>query len=193
MFGYKLIIPADANQTDRVIRYVATTPGNFVVAMGRSKIPVLIHEDGNLMYPTTYRFAYGKSDWLREGSDATIVTCGTMVHKAIEVFDNLRENGINVGVLSITCPKELDREEIIKAAHTGLIVTYEDHHIQTGLGSHVGAFLSENSLNCDFIRLGVSGYGKSSSPSILYKIQGLDTHSLVDVIRENQKNKNIQS
>jgi transketolase len=42
LFGYKIIIPADPNQTDRVIRYVAKTYGNFLVPMGlqfRSSLP----------------------------------------------------------------------------------------------------------------------------------------------------------
>ncbi|MBS3741609.1 MAG: transketolase, partial [Candidatus Cloacimonetes bacterium] len=37
LFGFKIIIPADANQTDRVIRYITSRPGNFYVPTGRSK------------------------------------------------------------------------------------------------------------------------------------------------------------
>ena len=46
LFGYKTIVPADPNQTDRVTRYVAKTHGNFLVVMGRSSIPILLTEEG---------------------------------------------------------------------------------------------------------------------------------------------------
>jgi transketolase len=43
-FGYKVIVPADPNQTDRAIRYIAKEKGNFVVIMGRSKLTPLLDE-----------------------------------------------------------------------------------------------------------------------------------------------------
>ncbi len=39
LFRFSVFVPADPNQTDRIIRYVAGVPGNFFVGMGRSKLP----------------------------------------------------------------------------------------------------------------------------------------------------------
>ena len=182
LFGYKLIIPADANQTDRAVRYVATTPGNFVVAMGRSKVPVLTDRAGQASYPADIAFQYGQADWLRKGHQATIITCGNMAARAVQASDSLNEEGIEVGVLNLACPTDLDRHSIARAAQTGLIVNYEDHHIRTGIGSIVGAFLAENRLHCRFRRMGITQYGVSASAQEQYRLQSLDIGALVETI-----------
>ena len=182
LFGYKLIIPADANHTDRITRYVSTTPGNFTVAMGRSKIPVLAGMDNKEMFGQDYRFEYGKADWIRYGKSGTIITCGTMVHRAVRAYEKLLEKGIGIGVLNLSCPLELDEEKIEEAAETGLIVTYEDHNIRTGIGSIIGAYLAENGIVCKFKRLGITRYGVSGSPDYQYGLQSLDEVSLTETV-----------
>ncbi len=78
LFGYKTIVPADPNQTDRVTRYVAKTHGNFVVIMGRSFIPILLTEKGTPLFGNPYEFRYGHADLVRDGKDAAILTMGGM-------------------------------------------------------------------------------------------------------------------
>ena len=66
-YGYKLIVPADPNQTDRAVRYMADYKGNVVIAMGRSKINTITDENGNPYFAGDYVFEYGKVDVLRKG------------------------------------------------------------------------------------------------------------------------------
>ena len=47
LFGFKIVLPADPNQTDRATRFVATNPGNFFLGMGRSKTPTILDEAGS--------------------------------------------------------------------------------------------------------------------------------------------------
>jgi transketolase len=191
LFGYKIIVPADPNQTDRVIRYVAKTYGNFLIAMGRSPIPTLLTEEGIPFFSPSYEFRYGYGDLVRNGKDAAIITTGGMVYRAIQAWGKLRGNGIKVQVINISCLSDLDKEIIIKAAKTGIIITYEDHHIQTGLGSLIANFLAEYGLGIRFRKLGIKQYGSSGKPDDLYKMQGLDVESLVQVVMEEiEKSKN---
>ena len=180
--GHKILIPADANQTDRMIRYAATTPGNIAVAMGRSRMPVLTDERGEVLFGERYAFEYGAANWIRKGHQAVIVTCGSMVWRAMEARDHLAKDGFDVGVLNLCCPGELPVEALKQAAGAGLVVTYEDHNVRTGIGSLVGAFLAENGLTCRFIRLGLTRYGVSASPEFQYQQQGLDTRQVAAVI-----------
>jgi transketolase len=182
LFGYKIIIPADPNQTDRVIRYVAKTPGNFLVAMGRSPIPILLTEEGTPLFSDPYEFKYGKADLVRNGKDAAIITTGGMVSRAVRACEKLREKGVEVQVLNISCLSDLDIELILKAAKTGTVITYEDHHFQTGLGSLIANVLAEHSLGVRFRKMGITRYGSSGKPDDLYKMQGLDVESLVQVV-----------
>ena len=183
LFNWQLVLPADANQTDRTVRYMATTPGNIALAVGRSKLPVLAKADGTPFFDEQYSLAYGKADWLVRGKDATIVTYGTLAHRAVECARLLQEAGLAVGVLNVSCPLAPDTEALAEAAQTGAIVVYEDHHLRTGLGSLLGAWLLEAGLSCRFRRLGVSGYGGSAAPQALYRDQGLDVSSLAQHVR----------
>lgn len=47
LYHFHTIIPADPNQTDRVIRYISGKYGNYLVPMGRSKLDLLRHPDGS--------------------------------------------------------------------------------------------------------------------------------------------------
>lgn len=184
LWGFKIVIPADANQTDRMIRYAATTPDNIAVLMGRSALPVLTDERGKIFYGTDRHFAYGDADWVRRGEHGTIVTYGSMVWRAVQAHEWLTAQGWQVGVLNLCCPAQLDDDALRHAAATGLIITYEDHNIRTGIGSLVGAFLAEQRLPCRFRRLGITRYGQSASPAYQYQSQGLDEHSLARTLAE---------
>ena len=185
LYNYKLIIPADANQTDRAVRYIATHPGNFVIAMGRSKLPVLSRDDGSCIFGEDYRFDYGGMNRLRDGDDGTIITCGTMAHRAVQASDILRSKGRGVGVLNLSCPHTLNGESLRAAAGTPLIVTYEDHNVRSGIGSIVGTYLAEAGGSCKFMRMGIDQYGSSGAPEELYKRQSLDVESVVRVVEQN--------
>jgi len=179
LYGYKIIIPADPNQTDRVIRYIASVRGNFFIGMGRSAGPVVLTENGTLFFGDDYQFSYGKADIVREGNQATIISMGGMLSYAIQAWDILREKGYEVQVVNVSCLSDLDRETLKQAAQTGVIITYEDHNINTGLGSVVANFLAENSLSPRFQKMGIKAYSSSGTPEELFKMQGLDIESLV--------------
>ena len=187
LFGYKIVLPADPNQTDRVIRYVAKTSGNFLVAMGRSPIPILLTEEGTSLFGDPYEFNYGQADLVRNGKDAAIITTGGMVYRAVQAWQKLKEKGIEVQVLNISCLSDLDVEAILKAAHTGTVITYEDHHVRTGLGSLVSNVIAEHGLTIRFRKLGIIQYGSSGKPDDLYKMQGLDVESLVQTVMDEIK------
>jgi len=187
LFGYKIILPADPNQTDRVIRYVAKTPGNFLVAMGRSTTPILLTVEGASLFSSPYEFRYGQADLIRNGKDGAVITTGNLVYRAVQAWQKLKEKGMEVQVLNISCLSDLDNEAIFRAAKTGTIITYEDHHIQTGLGSLIANVLAEHGLSIRFRKMGITQYGSSGKPDDLYRMQGLDVESLVQTVMEEIK------
>jgi len=189
LYGFRIIIPADANQTDKVIRYIATQPGNFFVGVGRSKLPIILREDGEVFFGENYEFTYGKAEIVRKGDEAAIISAGSLLHKAVEAWHILKEKGFSIMVVNMPCWSDLDAEVLRKAAETGAVITYEDHNVKTGLGSIVANFLAENSLNCTFRKLGLKRFASSGPAEELFKMEGLDTESLVKVVVETIKNK----
>ena len=60
-FGWKVFTPADPNQTDRVVRWMATHRGNHALVMGRSKFPFALNEDGTPFFAGDYAFDPAKA------------------------------------------------------------------------------------------------------------------------------------
>ncbi len=184
IFGFKIVIPADPNQTDKVIRYISDKQGNWFVGMGRSKLPLITKENGDIYFGDNYNIQYGKSDLIREGEDGYILTYGCMVYRAIEISEKLKNEGVSIGVINFPFPAEIDKEIMEKVVKTSFLITYEDHHIDTGLSLTVGIYLSENGYNGKFYRKGVTNYGASGQPDELLKRFGMDIESMVSFIKD---------
>ncbi len=193
LLGFKLVIPGDPNQTDRVTRYIFNQPGNFVVGLTRTELPVIKTEDGEIFFNEDYNFTYGKIDLIREGDDCALFTFGPMVQYALSAWDILREEGISFRIYNISSPLDIDKDIIIEAASTNLIITYEDHIITSGLGSTIAQIIAEHNVNTALVKIGITQYGGSDSPAVLYKKYDLDVDSLVRRIKESVKVKKLSS
>ena len=184
LLGFQIIIPADGNQTDRVIRYIAKAPGNFAVAMGRSKLVQITDAKGKLAFAGDYTFEYGKMDVIRRGKDATVIAMGTMVAYCVEAVDALAAEGIQVGLMGMPCPTHPDMRAIRAAAKTGAIVTVEDHNVWTGCGATVAMALALEGISCPLEMLGVHDYASSGTPLDLYTEKGLDPKSVAKAVKK---------
>ncbi len=49
-FGWRVIVPADPNQTDRAVRAAASMQGNVAVVMGRSKLATVTAPEGSPLF-----------------------------------------------------------------------------------------------------------------------------------------------
>ena len=182
LFGWKLLVPADGNQADRMTRYALTTKGNICLAMGRSKLPVITDEGGKPFFGGDYVFLYGKADLLRNGKDAAIICCGHMAYRALSAWEKLVRTGISTKVYHFGCPLAIDREAVLDAAETGLIVTCEDHNRESGLGSQVATVLAEERASARLVRMGVHRYGDSGKSSEVMERMGLSVDDLVRTV-----------
>ncbi|MEN8199233.1 MAG: transketolase [Thermodesulfobacteriota bacterium] len=183
-FRSSVFMPADPNQTDRIVRYIAQEHGNVFVGMGRSKTPVISKEDGSPYFDADYRFQAGKGDWLRKGADATIIAYGAVMPMVMEAWELLKGKGRSVAVLNMGSLLPIDKEAVLQAAECGAILTVEDHHVDTGLGSMVATILAEAGKGVKFQRSGVKQYGGSGKPADLYASQGLDGKSIAETVEK---------
>jgi len=184
LYNFKTIIPADPNQTDRVIRYISGKYGNFLIPMGRSKLELIINETGDLFFGKNYKFKYGKADLLRDGKTAALFVMGTLTGRALTATDKLKELGISLQVWNISCPNELDEDALQQAAKTGIVFTYEDHNVNTGIGNSIADKMMQLGLHCKFIKFGVEDYALSGNSDDVFKHCKLDVDSIVKRIQE---------
>ena len=184
LYNVKILMPADANQTDKITRYVLSNNDFCFVGMGRSKLPVIKDSDGNIFFGQDYKFVYGKADLLRDGEMGSIITYGGMVNYAIDAWNQLKQDGIDVKVINFSSIKDLDTDMLDVAAKTKNVIVYEDHNVNTGLGSILASYYLENKYNINFTCLGVKKYGLSGTPEEVYKDAGLLPEQLVNKIKQ---------
>jgi len=126
----RVVVPADAIETDRAFRTVVKEPGPFYFRIGRSATPVILQND--------YEFRLGKAFELRDGKDITLIACGVMVPQALWAAEMLKKRGIDARVLNMSTIKPIDADAIHKAAkETKAIISCEEHSILCGMGSAI--------------------------------------------------------
>ncbi len=174
--GYKVIVPADPNQTDKVIRYVASTYGNYLVAMGRAKMAPITREDGSIFFDEGYRFEYGKIDIIRDGDVVTVISCGSTVENVVKASDQFKGK---VAVLNVSCPFDLDKVVLTKYCTNRKVLIVEDHAAALGLASLVAKFLLANNIvPKQFEHLAVEEHAVSGPYEILYELYNLSSKKI---------------
>jgi len=184
-FGWRLVVPADPNQTDRALRWALGEPGCICLAMGRSKLGVVVNEEGEPFFAGSYTFCYGKADLLCEGKDGAVFALGAMAERALKARQILLdEKGVEIAVYSVSSPLSPDDDALRAAARTGRILTCEDHSVNSGMGSILAARMTELGLSCAFRSVGVHRYGGSGASPDVIAAMGLDERSLAKAFGE---------
>jgi len=187
LFGFQAIFPADPNQADRAFRYMVRQPGNWVLGVGRSSVPVVLDEEGEPFFGGDYEFEYGRSDLVRRGEHGVILTTGQMLGRALEAWEVLRGEAMEPAVLHVACPKSLEESEdpgLLQALRKGRVVTYEDHNVHTGLGAQVANYIARRGISCRLLKVGIERYGCSGAEEEVYRAMGLGVERLVERARK---------
>jgi transketolase len=183
IYNFRLIVPQDGNQTDRAVRFMARTWGNYALAVGRSKIPIITKTSGEPFFDDKYEFIYGECDLFRKGDRITIFATGQPSHIAIKAADELVKEGIKVTVIGVPTPFALP-DWISEYISSKDVITFEDHNQNTGIGSMISNFaLDKKAYPKSFTRIGLNDYTRSGTAKDLYRIEGLDSESLKSKIK----------
>jgi 2-oxoisovalerate dehydrogenase E1 component len=91
-----------------------------------------------------YTIPLGKARVMREGSDATIITYGALVHRAEVAAAQLDREGVSVEVLDLRSLSPYDWEAIAKSVTktNRVIVAYEDT-LSWGYGAEIAARIAD--------------------------------------------------
>lgn len=129
----------------------------------------------------------GRSELLRQGSQAAVLALGTMVRPALEAAQSLEtEVGISLAVVNARFVKPLDVELILELAKKhGCLITVEENVLQGGFGTAVLELLEEHGLSgVRVLRLGYpDSYIPQAEQDELRAMLGLDTAGIAASIR----------
>ena len=168
--GMTVVVPSDANETEKAVLAAAEHKGPLYMRIGRSPSRVLPPQP----------FEIGKANVLKDGSDIVLFACGIMVPEALDVAQALEEKGYSTAVVNMHTIKPIDRQAIIDAARdTGAIVTAEEHSVIGGLGGAVSEVVCET-IPVPVVKVGVEDVFGRSGPAVeLLHIYGLDAENIV--------------
>ncbi|MGC8715372.1 MAG: transketolase family protein [Thermoplasmata archaeon] len=174
--NFRVIAPADAPETKRVIKKIAYSDGPFYVRLSREKVPTLLSD---------YDFEIGKGIIISEGEDVTIISTGVTLGICIDAMNQLKEKGIYASIIHMPTLKPIDRDLIIKFARkTKKLITVEEHSIYNGLGSRVAEVLAE-SEQARLRRIAVMDkFGESGPGWALLEKYGVNSKRIVEITEE---------
>lgn len=141
--GLKCVIPATPYDAK----------GLLVAAM-RDDDPVMFFEH-KALYETKgevpdepYAIPFGEAAILREGTDATIVGFGKVIHDAAAVTGKLAADGISCDVIDPRTSSPLDAETILDSvAKTGRLIVVDEAPPRCGLAADIAALVARQAFH----------------------------------------------
>jgi transketolase len=172
-----VLVPADPAQTRAAVRWAVENPGPLYLRVPRFKVPEVTPEDAPL--------APGAAITLTDGDDVTIIAVGSMVARALEAAERLREDGgISARVVNMPFVDPLDAATVLDAAReTRGIVTVEEGITSGGLGAAVASLVAQHQPIPMRI-LGITGFAPTGSASYLLDHFGLTADGIASAAHE---------
>lgn len=177
--NFTILNCSDATNSQAFARMAYEKDGPTYVRIEKGKFPSIYDSDRT-------DFSPGLSV-LKPGYDAIIVTSGYLVHTALEAARGLQSEGIDVGVLDLYRIKPLNGPLLVSTIRSSsAVLTLEDNMLTGGIGSMVGACLSESGHAVPFMRIGIGDqycfrYGDREW---MYASYGLDSGTVQRLTRE---------
>ncbi len=175
--GMVVIAPADGYEAGAALRAALAHDGPVYLRVGRTMEP-RVHAGPDI------DFTIGRAIPLRDGTDVTVIACGSPVLAAVAAAERAARDGISVRVLDMHTVKPLDEAAVLRAlADTRRIVTVEDHGITGGLGSAVAEVVAGSGKGCALRRLGhPDRFGGMGIPEDLVHQAGIDEDGILAAI-----------
>ncbi|MFP4644921.1 MAG: transketolase C-terminal domain-containing protein, partial [Spirochaetales bacterium] len=176
----RLYFPADTHQLRAVVKRVFNDPGLRFVFSTRSTVPYVLTKDGSQQYfspDSGYEFEPDKDEVILDGSAGYIVTYGEMLHRAMDSVVQLRESGVNVGLVNKPTLNVVDEESMKRLGNSPAVLLVEAQNTRTGLGTRFGTWLLERGLTPRYAHIGTHRQGAGGlAEHILH--QGLGTENI---------------
>jgi transketolase len=168
-----VIVPADGNEAAAFVPLIAEFDGPVYFRLSRSSaLPV--SSPGEPL-------SIGKGIVRRQGTDLSIVACGSMTGRSMQAADVLASRGIKARVIEIHTVKPLDTGLILQAAaETSAIVTAEEHTVIGGLGSAVAEALAVQPVPLAMVGIHDAFSRTGPDPESIMDACGMGVSDIVD-------------
>jgi 2-oxoisovalerate dehydrogenase E1 component len=140
--GWQVAIPSNAADAVGLLRAAMRSPNPTIFFEHRS---LLMTSDGSARYPgDDYVLPLGRAAVLREGSDATLVSWGALVHRCAEAAARF---GGRVELLDLRTIAPWDRARVLESvAKTGRCLIVHEDTITAGFGAEIAATVAKDAF-----------------------------------------------
>ncbi len=136
-----VLYPSDAVSTEKLVEQAAGMSGIVYLRTTRGATPVI--------YDPSETFEIGGNKVLKAsaGDRIAVVAAGVTLFEALDAYEELKKEGIDLRVIDLYCVKPIDTSTL-KAAlgAVKVVVTVEDHHPEGGLGEAVRSALAGDTI-----------------------------------------------
>ena len=130
-----VMAPGDGEDLKAMVEFAIAHDGPVSMRYPKTAAKYVKHLDQSIERTP---IALGKAEVISEGSDGTILCCGTLLSEGMEAAEKLAKMGLSVGVINARFVKPLDQDLIRKIAQESeFIVTVEEASLVGGFGSAV--------------------------------------------------------
>src|SRR5690242_10840884 len=103
-----IVVPADPIETAAAMRWAAATEGPVFIRVSRMSVPQVYGDD--------YTFQPGRAIIVRDGTDVTLISNGTVLWRALVAAEQLATDGVQARVIAMPTVKPLDTDAVVAAA-----------------------------------------------------------------------------
>lgn len=155
----RLYFPADVLQLRAMMQKIFFDPGLRFMFSTRSATPFILDEQGRKFFETDYTFTPGRDEIIREGDAGYIVTYGEMLYRCLDAVEQLRAQGVRVGLINKPTLNVIDEDMLAKVGRSPFVLVVESQNTKTGLGVRYGTWLLERGFTPRYASLGTSRIG----------------------------------
>ena len=171
-----VISPADSVETIKALEAaIRLEKPSYIRLTGTSNNSIIYNKD--------YDFNIGKSIILKEGTEIVIFSTGAILKECMDAAAVLEQKKVSARVVNMHTIKPIDKEEILKACKSKLIVSVEEHNIIGGLGSAIAEYKSTINNSPPQLFLGINDYySKGGTYNYLKNKHRLTSEKIVEDI-----------
>lgn len=176
-----VICPCDGAETYHAVKAAYDIEGPVYIRINRGFDQVIYKNVDDC------KFEWDKSTLMNDGTDITVIACGSCVFEAMQAARIAKaDGGLSVRVINMHTIKPIDREAVLKAvAETRRIITVEDHEVMGGLGSAVAEVVAESGKGCAFKMLGhQNAFSTIGLQEDLLALAKIDANGIAETIQE---------
>ena len=141
--GLKVAVPAFASDVKGLIKTAIRDPDPVLFAEHK-----LVYDKKEEVPDDEYLIPFGEAKVRREGADVTVWGTFIMVHKALEVAEELAKEGISVEVIDPRTLVPLDKKTLIESVKkTGRLVLVTEETKTGATTAEVAAVVQENAFD----------------------------------------------